>query len=98
MIVQTLKYKRPAGIVGQLSLSKVYSLRTYELAVIGAWIKDLTEGSEVDPEALKYLLAGKEHGISLHSGDYYLTKYGDWLIVNNADLDPCIEPYITESK
>lgn len=53
MIVSTFQYKRPAGIVGQLNLSKVRSFGDRELAIIGAWVKDLTEGSEAKSEDLK---------------------------------------------
>ena len=90
MVVSTFKYKRPAGIVGQLNLSKVRSFGDRELAVIGAWVKDLAEGSEVKPEDLKPLLRGETQGLTLRSGDFYLKKQDIWLYVFNSDLEPCI--------
>lgn len=94
MIVSTFQYKRPAGIVGQLNLSKVRSFGDRELAIIGAWVKDLTEGSEAKSEDLKSLLTGEKQMLPVRSGDFYLTRQNNWLIVNNSNL----EPYITESR
>lgn len=94
MIVSTLRYKRPAGIVGQLNLSRVRSFGDRELAVIGAWVKDLAEGSEAKPEDLKSFLRGETRVLLLRSGDFYLTKQSNFLIVSNSDL----EPYITEPE
>lgn len=88
----SLLYKRPAGTVGCLNLSKVRKVTSREMPVITAWIKDMTENAEVnEAQVMDFINKSSDGGILGLNSDYYLEKYSQWIYVQGVNRDPYIQ-------
>lgn len=88
----SLLYKRPAGTVGCLNLSRVRKVTLREMSVITAWIKDMAENADVDDtQVMDFLNQATNNNILAISNDYYLEKAGQWVYVQGVNRDPYIQ-------
>lgn len=88
----SLLYKRPAGTVGCLNLSKVSKVTDRELPIIIAWLKDMTDKAEIDDKQVVNFLNGARDNESLViNSNYYLVKLDKWVYVQGVNRDPYIQ-------
>lgn len=79
----SLLYKRPAGTVGCLNLSKARKVTSREMPVITAWIKDMTENAEVnETQVMDFINKSSDGGTLGLNSDYY---------VQGVNRDPYIQ-------
>lgn len=94
----SLLYKRPAGTVGCLSLSKVRKVTLREMPIITAWIKDMAENVDINATQVMDFLNQATDNILAISSDYYLEKAGQWIYVQGVNRDPYIQVHDHQTK